>query len=272
MDFRGILPPLFDTHCHLDDPRFDSDRASVWDRAEAAGVRFALIPGTEPARWTGTLAVCQPGKRVAALGVHPHALASLEDGTVRDALNTLADLRRAHLASLVAVGEVGFDGGIDPVRASPARQARVFAWHAEVAVALGLPLVVHVLRAHELALRTLRALTLPRPAGVIHSYSGPAELVPAYESLGFSLSFAGSITRPTARRPALAARAVDPARLLVETDAPDQPPTGIPRELTRCEPAHLPLVCAALARARSEAEGALRALTERNARALFGLA
>jgi TatD DNase family protein len=263
--------PVFDSHCHLDDPRFDADRDAVWARAESVGVRFAMLPGTEPSRWRRTLALCRPGARFAGLGVHPHALASLDDGSIRAALDTLVELRRAHPDTLVAVGEVGFDGGVDPVLASPARQARVFAWHAEVAVALGLPLIVHVLRAHAFALRCLREVTLPRPAGVIHSYSGPAELVPAYQSLGFSLSFAGSLTRSGARRPALAARAVDPARLLVETDAPDQCPTGVGADVTRCEPSHLPLVCAALARARGEDELVLRARTEANARILFGL-
>ncbi|MDP3273932.1 MAG: TatD family hydrolase [Deltaproteobacteria bacterium] len=262
---------MFDSHCHLDDAAFDHDREQAWGRAVSTGLVGALVAAVRPDRWAHTLAAAT-GPRVAALGVHPHALASLSDTEIVSSLDALPALRTQHPERVVAVGEVGFDGAMDLSLASHARQAQVFAWHAEVACALKLPLVVHVFRAHEQALAVLQTLRLPSPAGVIHSFSGGPELVARYEALGFFLSFAGGITRARARKPVAAARLVSPDRLLAETDAPDQTPTGVPEGVTRCEPAHLSLVVRALAEACEVSVESMAERTTRNARALFALA
>ena len=134
-----------------------------------------------------------------------------------------------------------------------------------LARALRLPLVVHVLRAHDRAPRILRDERAADVGGVLHSYSGGAGLVAVYRDLGFAFSFAGPITYPGARRPAEAARAVPDDLLLAETDAPDQSPRG-----GRCEPAYVADVIAALAAARGTSTDAIAALTTANARRLFG--
>lgn len=264
---------MFDTHAHLDDERFDADRDACVARALSAGVHAIVVPAISPDRWHRTLACAARGPVYAALGVHPQALGAIDDEAVRAGLDRVSSLVRANPGRVVAIGEVGFDHTIDLRRASRERQAEVFAWHAEVAVALELPLIVHVLRAHDAALEAIARVKLPPRAGVIHSYSGSAELVAQYEKRGFYLSFAGAITRPSAKKPALAARAVSAERLLIETDAPDQCPTGAldPGEPCRCEPSMLPLTARAVARARGEDEEAVRALCERNARTLFAL-
>jgi TatD DNase family protein len=258
---------LIDTHCHLDMPAFDPDREEVWQRARALGVRAAIIPGVEPARWDRTLALARPHERFVALGLHPQALPTLDAQSVSRGLSELPRLARE--AGAVAIGECGLDGTVDLGRAPIARQREILAAQLEIARALELPLIVHVLRAHGEALALLRASPLPRRPGVIHSYSGGPELVREYLALGFHLSFAGAVTRPQARRPVAAARAVPLDRLLLETDAPDQPPTGAPGR--RCEPGHLPLTVARLAALRGETEAALVAGTSANACRLFQL-
>jgi TatD DNase family protein len=132
----------------------------------------------------------------------------------------------------------------------------------------GLPLVVHVLRAHDLAPRVLREECAHEVGGVMHSYSGGAELVPVYRDLGFLFSFAGPVTYDNARRPLEAVRAVPAELLLVETDAPDQAPG--PHRGGRCEPAHLIDVIAALAEARAEPVAEVAARTAQNARRVLG--
>ncbi|MBZ0236062.1 MAG: TatD family hydrolase, partial [Deltaproteobacteria bacterium] len=104
--------------------------------------------------------------------------------------------------------------------------------------------------------------------GVMHSYSGPAELVPIYRDLGFAFSFAGAVTRANARRPIAAARAIPDELLLAETDAPDQAPG--PRGASgRNEPAMVAEVVAALARVRDQPVADVAALTTANAQRLF---
>jgi TatD DNase family protein len=128
--------------------------------------------------------------------------------------------------------------------------------------------ILHSLRAGDAMLAALEEDGVPA-GGVLHSFSGSAEQVPPLAALGLHFSFAGPVTYDSARKPVAAARAVAPDRLLVETDAPDQTPR--PHRGTRNEPAHLPLVLAAVAAARGcTAEEADR-LTTSNARRLFRL-
>lgn len=262
---------LFDSHCHLDAPEFDADREAVWARARAAGVCGAIVPAVEPASWEATLACTREGERWAALGVHPQYLDAIGEAALDDAMASLEGRIRDAGARVVAVGECGFDGSSDVFRASLARQARVFHAHVEVARAVKMPLVVHVLKAHGEALAAMRAVKLPDVPGVIHSYSGSAELAREYLAMGWYLAMGGSVTRPNARRPVEAAKAIPRWRLLIETDAPDQTPTGAGEGVSRCEPMHLALVAQRVAAVRGESVDEVAAYTHANARALFGV-
>lgn len=262
---------MFDAHCHIDDPRFDSDRSAVIAAAKCAGVRGMVVPAVSPDRWEQTLACAVEGQTWVALGVHPYAYAKLSDAQITEALERIPSLVAEHRSKIVAIGEVGFDGGLDPTLASPERQARIVQWHAALARELDLPLVLHVLRAHEQALAVLRSLSLRQPAGVIHSYSGGPELVDAYVSLGFYLSFAGSITRERAVKPLKAVAKTPLDRILVETDAPDQRPSGVLDSLQpdRCEPSHLTTIVSAAAKARGCTIGEMQSQTTENAQRLY---
>lgn len=256
---------LSDSHCHLDDPRFDGDRDAVIARARAAGVLRIVVPGVHPRDWEALreLRARYEGVRV-AVGVHPHSLAKLSDAELVKSLDDLAEA--AKRLGAVAIGEVGFDGIVEKEQGVPySVQTRVFDAHVEVANTLDLPLILHIYRAHEVALKALAKHAPLR--GVVHSYSGSAELVPKYVALGLHVSFAGAVTRPGAERPRKAAAAVPLERLLVETDAPDQAPHGA--ESLRCEPAHLALNVRALADARGTTFEEIATVTTRNARELY---
>jgi TatD DNase family protein len=147
------------------------------------------------------------------------------------------------------------------------RQVAVLRGHLRLAGRLGLPVILHCLRAHEPLLDLLAEEPLPA-GGVLHSYSGSAEQVRAYARLGLCFSFAGSVTYERARRPLEAARAVPRDRLLLETDAPDQTPRP---HRGRNEPALLPEIAGAVARALDASLAEVDALTAANARALFRL-
>jgi TatD DNase family protein len=256
---------MIDTHCHLDSPAFDADRDAVLARARAAGVAAIVVPAVGPATWEPLLAyaAAHPGVH-AALGIHPQLLPELDP---REDDRHLARLD-ALLAGggAVAVGECGLDG---PAAAGAplARQRAVLAAHLDLARRHGLPVLVHCLRAHGPLLELLAARPGP-VAGVLHSYSGSAEQVRDYARHGLAFSFAGPVTYENARRPLAAVRAVPRDRLLIETDAPDQ----VPRPYRgRGEPAHLPPVASAVARALALDLAEVDALTAANARALLRL-
>lgn len=258
---------MIDTHCHLDSPAFDADRAEALARARAVGVTDVVVPAVGPDGWArlSALASATPGLHF-GLGIHPQLLPELDPtGDNR----RLADLEAAlGRGGAVAVGECGLDGGAAQAGAPLDRQVAVLRGHLALARRFSLPVVLHALRTLDPLLALLREEE-PLPAGgVLHSYSGSAEQVAPFAALGLHFSFAGPVTYERAKKPLLAARAVPPDRLLVETDAPDQTPRP---HRGRNEPALLPGIAAALAAAVGLAVAELDASTTANARALFRL-
>jgi TatD DNase family protein len=263
---------VYDSHCHLDLPVFDADRAQVVLRARAAGVTGILVPAIRPTTFARLAAVRATGappnspEIAIAVGVHPQVVPELDQDERAFALDPEAIAAAARDAGAVAIGECGLDGGI----ADPEQQQLILRAHIRAARLLKLPLVLHVLRAHGHAPRLLAEERVHEVGGVMHSYSGGADLVSVYRDLGLAFSLAGPITFPGARRPTEAARAIPADLLLAETDAPDQSPAD--HRGRRNEPAHLPEIVAALAAARNEPFAVTEALTTRNAQRIFGLA
>jgi TatD DNase family protein len=260
---------MFDSHCHLHDSRVDEVAAQI-ARAKACGVRHMLLAGVDPDGWRmeDELARAHP-ELVVSYGVHPQAVASLTEAQATEAVAFLErELIAPTMTAPVAIGEIGLDG-LDQHRASLALQERIFLAQIALAKMHALPVVLHVLRMHGRALELLEAAApLPR-AGVLHSSSAPAELVPRYLALGLSLSFAGAVTSPSARRVRAALLAVPRERLLVETDAPDQTPFS--RRPQRNEPAFLVEIIAAIAQIRGESPSEVARYTFDNACRLFGV-
>ena len=246
------------------------DRAEALLRARAAGVTEVLVPAIGPDGWAGLEALARTTPQVRfGLGIHPQELPELDpEGDLR----RLSDLDRAlSRGAAVAVGECGLDGpsalpGAGPFPAPLSRQQEVLRGQLGLARKHRLPAMLHCLRAHEPLLVLLAEEPLSR-GGVLHSYSGGAELVKPYSRLGLYFSFAGPLTYERARKPQQAARAVARDRLLIETDAPDQTPR--PKK-GRNEPSYLPGIASALGVALGLSLCEVDDLTTRNARALFG--
>ncbi len=273
---------LFDSHCHLDFAEFDADRVDVVRRARAAGVREVLVPGYEPDQWLRAgavaLAASERGLSVhTAVGIHPYALAEGATAWVERAPGVLAATlaEAATQDGVVAIGECGLDAPLADRLGEAcglARQSAVLREHLHAAAACQLPLVLHVVKAHGLALELLREAAWDsaplRPRGVIHAFSGSPELMREYGDLGFMLAFGGALTRPNHEKARAAARATPDEWLLVETDAPSGQLAGGP---ARNEPAALVQVVETLAQLRGQTVGHVAELTVANARRLFQL-
>ncbi|HJN74512.1 MAG TPA: TatD family hydrolase [Myxococcota bacterium] len=213
-------------------------------RARAAGVDGVLIPGTHPSTWARTRACAEEHGLSWALGVHPWFLADFDDIPLQGAC---------------AVGECGLDG----TRPRMQRQRAVLRRQLELAKDWGLPVLLHCVRAHVALLEMLRPFA--PLSGLMHSYSGSAELVPAFSELGLCFSFGGAVTWTEARRPRRAAAVVPLERLFVESDGPGQAPQS--RRGGRSEPSDVVEVIEALEQLRGE--GLVRERHLRN-RDLFG--
>ncbi len=255
---------MIDAHCHIDFERFDDDRAEVLARARDVGVRGWICAGVEPRGWDRQDAVQQAHEDVHVMyGIHPHIAARMAPDALRDALARLGGRAR------FAVGETGLDGSKYVPRGSLDLQLDAFRAQLRLARERDLPVVLHILYAHGKAMEVLQQDGVPAAGGMVHSYSGPADLVGGYEALGLYISFAAGVTRPSAKRVLQAARAVSRHRLLVETDCPDQIPSGVAG--ARNLPQWLVHIVDAAAAARGEPAEEVASATARNARRLFGL-
>jgi TatD DNase family protein len=243
-----------DAHNHLDLPAFDPDRDAVVGEAERAGVAASVLAGADPADWDRVAALGQSRGWPWVIGVHPWWCAELEDAGLDAALRSLAAR-----ATPWGIGETG----LDRRRGGLALQERSLRAHLALARERGVPVVLHIVGAYPEALAVLREVGLPA-GGMVHSWSGPPELVEADLALGLHLSFGASACRPG--RAAKSAARVPADRLLLETDAPDQPL----RARTRGVPADLVAIAERIGTLRSVSGAELLDASAANVRRLFG--
>lgn len=253
------LTGIFDSHAHYDDPAFDGDREQLLDSLAGAGVETVLTIGADLATSRAAVALAERYPFLwAAVGVHPHGAAELPEDWLRQ-LEELAAHPRVR-----AIGEIGYDYHYD----SDWKEAQRTAFEAQLRLAarLGLPVVIHDREAHGDTMELLRQY---RPAGVVHCYSGSAEMVKEVVALGMYVGFTGVVTFKNARRALEAAAVVPPDRLLVETDCPYMAPE--PFRGRRCDSTLLPHTIARLAQVTGMEPQELADLTAANARRLFGI-
>ncbi|HEX6767208.1 MAG TPA: TatD family hydrolase [Polyangiaceae bacterium] len=258
---------LCDIGLNLTSKQFAHDRDVVVERAFAAGVRHMMVTGLTAALSQEALALVRgrPGVLRSTAGVHPHN-AKTYDRHTSDELRALA--RNPEVA---AVGECGLDYDRD---FSPRdQQRRAFEAQLELAVELGKPVFLHERKSHDDFVRILGNVSSRLAGGVVHCFTGTAAELERYLELGLSVGITGFICderRGTHLREVV--KRVPEGRLLVETDAPFLLPRDLPGATgKRNEPAFLPHVAAAVARARGEPESELWRHTSLTAARLFGL-
>lgn len=222
---------LTDTHCHLDDEKFDSDRDAAIERALEAGVTQIVAVGTGdgPPDLESGIRLADAHRNVyATVGVHPHDASKADDGSLR----RLEELLKHE--KVIAIGEIGLDYHYD---FSPRdRQRAVFVEQMRIARDARKPIVIHTREAWDDTLALLAEHWAPsRLGGIMHCFTGGTAQAAQCLQLGFHLSFAGILTFPKAVEIREAAAMCPMERLLVETDAPYLAP--IPHRGKRNEPA-----------------------------------
>ncbi|MEO7966035.1 MAG: TatD family hydrolase [Gemmatimonadaceae bacterium] len=252
-----------DSHVHLADPAFDDDREEVISRARATGAR-ALVSIGESLGAADRAAEIASRHRAFVFhtaGVHPHDASSW---------NAAADPSRIreHVArGAVAIGECGLDYHYD--NSPRPTQRRAFADQLALAQELHRPAIVHTREAVSDTIAMVSEAGAAGIVGVLHCYSGPADLGECALRAGWYISFSGVVTFKKWSDDELI-RAIPDDRLLVETDAPYLAP--VPHRGKRNEPAFASLTLARLANARGVDTEVLGDITSQNAIKLFALA
>lgn len=252
---------LIDTHAHLDHERYRNDRDDVIARAKAAGVwPIVEVACDIKTSWLAIGLLRRYPGLLATVGIHPHEAKTGSDS----ALERVRTMARE--AGVVAIGEIGLDYHYE---FSPREmQRRAFAAQVGLAKEVGLPIVVHDREAHADTLAILKSEGAEQVGGVMHCFSGDAEMARNCLDMGFYISVGGTLTFPNAGRLRDIAAKLPLDRLLLETDCPYLSP--VPHRGKRNEPAFVVLVAEELARLKSITPGEAAAATTRNAAALFG--
>ena len=281
---------LIDTHAHLDYPDFDGDFDAVLTRAKEAGIDRIITIGTgiESSRRAVALAEKYPAV-YAVVGVHPTNVQD-EPGDFLEALRELA--RHPKVA---AIGETGLDYHHLPsethAQSSPAfaalqaetpadieasvmdgayrdAQADAFRIQLDLAVELGLNVVIHQRDAWEDTLAILSAYT-GKVRGVFHCFGNRPDQAAEILALGHLVSFTGIVTFKNAALVRETVASLPDGSYMVETDCPYLAPA--PHRGKRCEPWHTRLVAEKIAEIRGLSLEEVAASTNRTAEAFFRL-
>lgn len=272
---------LVDSHCHLDNPRFEDDFDAVLERAFSAGIKTILTIGIgePPSKMSRALALAQPAT---ASTPAVYASAGIYPGNAHEA----TEAEYTQLAALIqepnciAVGEIGLDY-YHAESPSPEIQKSCFLRQIQIAVDAQKPILIHcrpndgtpnfpgldvwndlfeVIEEHW----TPSGLT-----GVMHCFSGSEEHARRSLANNFVLSFAGHTTFPKSKDLMAIAAATPLDKILVETDAPYLAP--IPHRGQRNEPAYTAHTAAAIAAARGMTVEAFAQATTANFQRIFGV-
>jgi TatD DNase family protein len=205
---------LYDAHNHLQDDRFGPHRDSLVPAARQEGVVKMVVNGSGESDWPAVLELARNFQEVVpSFGVHPWYVAE------RSA--RWQDKLQRHLDQLPsAIGEIGLDRWIKDYDLE--QQEDAFVWQWRLAAERNVPVSIHCLQAWGRLLEILRTEPGPVCGFVLHSFGGPAEMIPELTKFGAYFSFPGYFANERKGRQRETFRHVPGDRLLVETDAPDQ--------------------------------------------------
>lgn len=251
---------LFDSHCHIDVDDFAADRDEVLQNCQKVGIIGLLVPAIISETWSKLLSICNDPLLYPAVGLHPMFLDKHKDEDLIKLRKLLEQYKP------VAIGEIGLDFYIKDV--DPSRQQRFFAAQLEIAQDHALPVILHVRKAHDQVLKSLKAISVV--GGFVHAFNGSMQQAQQYMDLGFKLGFGGTMTYTNAHKIHALARNLPLDAMVLETDAPDMVVSSHQGE--RNSPEYLPLCLQALANIRQEDEETIATMTTNNAKEILRLA
>jgi TatD DNase family protein len=253
---------MVDSHCHLD---LQAEAAESWERARRAGLSQAILAGVDSEGWRNQSQLCagQIGLSRTA-GLHPWTVAGMPADQLEEHLEALRKELDHTGSDLVGLGELGLDRSRRLEQDTGLQfELQIHAFRAQLELARDreLPLVLHIVRAHGLALEIVEEIGIAPSGGMVHSFSGSAEIAKRWMDHGLYISISPQVQSERARRLRALVAGLPEERLLVETDSPDQ----------CAEPGDLHRVIEAVADLRGERPEDSAARTASNARRLFGL-
>jgi TatD DNase family protein len=255
---------LIDSHCHLNYEGLVERQDEVLENARDRGVQGFLNISTRQREWNDVIGVAERNADVwASVGVHPHEADAHPD------LGATALVEATRHPRVIAIGECGLDYYYD--KSDRAAQRERFEAHIDAARQTRLPLIVHTRDAEDDTAEILeRAVKEKGVTGVLHCFTGSAELARKGLDLGFYVSLSGIVTFKNAQDLQETAKWLPADQMLVETDSPFLAP--VPHRGKKCEPAFVADTAAFVAHLRGEEPEDLGETTTANFFKLFNKA
>lgn len=254
---------IFDAHAHYDDEKFDDDRFELMDSLPQKGVYAVVNNGVDIE--TSLKAIEYAEKFpffYAAVGIHPESVVDMDIENLDSNIESISEMLLHK--KVVAVGETGIDYHWEIPKD---KQHIVFKRQLELASDFKMPIIIHDREAHGDIMEYLRRY---RPFGLLHCYSGSAEMLKEVLRLGdMRISLGGSVTFKNARVPVEVAAQVPMDRLLLETDAPYLSP--VPYRGKRCDSSLIIHTAAKIAEIRGMSVEDVLKFTKENACKFYGI-
>ncbi|MEY3001885.1 MAG: hypothetical protein RLZZ428_260 [Pseudomonadota bacterium] len=253
---------LIDTHCHLDDERFNDDLDAVLARAKKNGVTQFIIPGADPKTLSKAVSLAEKYEEIYfAVGVHPYD-ADAYDKTALEPFVTHP--------KCIAIGECGLDyfrlpEDEEEIIAQKALQKKVFVDQILWAKALKKPLIVHIREASADSLALLEEHA-GEEGGVLHCYNADESLL-RLAKRNFYYGIGGVLTFTNAKKLVHVYPKIPLDKLLIETDAPYLTPH--PHRGERNEPAYTLFVADKMAEFSAKTREEIETITTQNGQRLF---
>lgn len=248
---------IFDSHAHYDDERFSADAGELLSSFPENGIIGVVTCGVNVPTSKKSIELAEEYDFIyAAVGFHGLNTEDLTEDYIGDIKNL------AGKNKVVAIGEIGLDYHYE--KESREKQLEVFENQIILANELELPIIVHDREAHE---DTMNLLKKHKPKGVVHCFSGSAEMAKEVLKLGMYIGLGGAVTFKNAVKPVEVAKMIPNDRLLVETDAPYMSP--VPFRGKRCTSLLIPYTAERLAEIRGNTAQEILNMTNENAKRLF---
>lgn len=218
-----------DAHSHWADSRLPQDDQSLSHRiavCQADGFDFFLQGGVQPEEWQRQLELKKkfPDNIGLCFGLHPYYVS---DHSIEDCEAALDELTLL-LPQAMALGETGLDFRPHIMKENQGQQIEMFENQLELAKAFQKPLVLHIVQAHDKALQVLDLWGIPEKRGLVHAFNGSYDTAKKFIDRGFLISVGGAVTFAKNRKLQDCVKKIPFEYLLLESDAPDQPPEGWP--------------------------------------------
>jgi len=253
---------IIDTHCHLDDERYNDDIDDVLLRAKEQGIERFIIPGADPKTLKRAIELSEEYSEIYfAVGVHPYDAQNYDKNFLKEFVSH---------PKCVAIGECGLDyfrlpENQDDIIKEKALQKRVFIDQIEWAKELGLPLIVHVRESSDDCLELLEQYA-GEMGGVLHCYNANEALLKLSDK-NFYYGIGGVLTFKNAKKLINVYSKIPNAKLIIETDAPYLTPH--PHRGKRNEPVYTQFVAEKMANLSELSYEDIAKITTINAKKLF---